>query len=152
MFLPISIQRVCIRKLQNKHCNGVEAEPLNQKLETIFVRSALDGSPGRHNGHGFIEVRGRINFAQRTPAGLLEGRFPRAGHVEDVTAVHVVHVFRDLFGLLDNGDHLAAQFGHPVVAGDKIDRGDAQGSGQHNGVATQQDDAGSKFHEASAIK
>ena len=30
MFLLISIQRVCIRKLQKNHCNGVEAEPLNQ--------------------------------------------------------------------------------------------------------------------------
>jgi hypothetical protein len=30
MFLPISIQHVCIRKLQNNHCNGVEAEPLNR--------------------------------------------------------------------------------------------------------------------------
>jgi hypothetical protein len=31
MFLPISIQRVCIRKLQNNHCNGVEALPLRQR-------------------------------------------------------------------------------------------------------------------------
>jgi hypothetical protein len=35
MFLPISIQRVCIRKLQNNHCNGVEAEPLNQIKDSV---------------------------------------------------------------------------------------------------------------------
>jgi hypothetical protein len=70
MFLPISIQRFCIRKLQNKHCNGVEAVPLNRlrilcnalgvaKVASLAAFGAnFDANPDAASGVAFDATHG----------------------------------------------------------------------------------------------
>jgi hypothetical protein len=50
MFLLISIQGVCNRKFQNNHCNGVEAEPLNQIKDSVQRTMRCNRSVTGHVG------------------------------------------------------------------------------------------------------
>jgi hypothetical protein len=79
MFLPISIQHVCIRKLQSNQSNGVQAEPLNSlrilcnapcgaKVASLAAFGAqFDANPNAASGVAFHDTHDANFIAHFVP-------------------------------------------------------------------------------------